>query len=101
MSCFRYKSALILLYLVCGLLLIILFIFCGRLKRVLFGKSRPQFRKEPIEIITEAEQDDLYVERLRVENMKLRFKWQLDISALVIYGLLLAQVLKDWGRSCV
>ncbi|XP_030956203.1 uncharacterized protein LOC115978324 isoform X1 [Quercus lobata] len=44
------------------------------LKRVLFRKSRPQFKndkKESIEISTEAEQDDLYVERIRVENMKL------------------------------
>ncbi|KAL4652948.1 hypothetical protein ACB092_01G267100 [Castanea dentata] len=45
------------------------------LKRVLFRKSRPHFKndkKESIEISTEAEQDDLYVERIRVENMKLR-----------------------------
>ncbi|KAL0014683.1 hypothetical protein SO802_001752 [Lithocarpus litseifolius] len=44
------------------------------LKKVLFRKSRPQFKndkKESIEISTEAEQDDLYVERIRVENMKL------------------------------
>ena len=84
------------------IILFFFFFFGGRLKRVFFRKSRPQFKndkKESIEISTEAEQDDLYVERIRVENMKLRFKWQLDNSDLVIYCLILAEVLKDWGRS--
>ncbi|XP_058179884.1 uncharacterized protein LOC131298433 isoform X5 [Rhododendron vialii] len=44
------------------------------LKRLLYRKSYARFGKDtqgPDEIITDTEQDDLFVERIRIENMKL------------------------------
>lgn len=47
-----------------------------RISRCFYGKSSSQCKKEqenPIQISTEAEQDGLSVERIHIENMKLRF----------------------------
>lgn len=51
------------------------FLFLCRLKRLLYRKSYARFGKDalgPDEITTDTEQDDLFVERIRIENMKLR-----------------------------
>ena len=50
---------------------------CGscRLEKVLARKSKRHHKKDPKkddDITPEAEQDDLYVERIRLENMELR-----------------------------
>ena len=47
-----------------------------RISRCFYGKSSAQCKKEqenPIQINTDAERDGLSVERIHIENMKLRF----------------------------
>ena len=46
-----------------------------RLKWVLYRKSYARFNKDGKgldEVISDAEQDDLFIERIRIENMNLR-----------------------------
>ena len=46
------------------------------LTRILFGKKVKPYKKdspEPFQLKIEDKQDDLYVERIRIEKLKLRF----------------------------